>query len=76
MALLAEKASLSRAEYVEDRESRDVVERRFVKATEATLDITETVVVHERGSCPESNPATMRALAEVGVLDETGALAE
>jgi len=73
LGVLAEKASLSRVEYVEDRESRDVVERRFVKATEATLDIAETIVVHERGNCPESNPATMRALAEVGVLDETTA---
>jgi len=71
LSVLAAKQSMSRESYRADRDTRDVVERRFVKVTEATLDIARTLVVHERGSPPESNPATMLALDEVGVLDRT-----
>ncbi|CCQ36827.1 DUF86 family protein [Natronomonas moolapensis 8.8.11] len=71
LSVLAAKQSLSRESYRADRETRDVVERRFVKVTEATLDIARTLVVHERGSPPKSNPATMLALDEVGVLNRT-----
>ncbi len=38
LAVLSNKQSMSRDAYVADRESRDVVERRFVKLTEATLE--------------------------------------
>jgi len=69
LAILADKQSLSREAYRADRETRDVVERRFVKTTEAVLDIAETLVVHERNEHPESNPAAMLTLAELGVLE-------
>jgi uncharacterized protein YutE (UPF0331/DUF86 family) len=69
VAVLAEKQSMERAAYKRDRESRDVVERRFVKATEAALDIAETIVVHRADDRPKSNPGTMHALAEAGVLE-------
>jgi uncharacterized protein YutE (UPF0331/DUF86 family) len=69
LSVLAEKRSLSRSEYRRDRETRDVVERRFVKLTEAALDIAETLAVHERGTRPESNPGAMVALEAAGVLD-------
>jgi uncharacterized protein YutE (UPF0331/DUF86 family) len=36
--------------------------------TEAAIDIGTVLVVHEWGEPPESNPSTMRALAEIGVL--------
>jgi len=68
LAVLADKQSLSREAYRTDRETRDVVERRFVKTTEAVLDIAETIVVHERDVHPESNPAAMIALADLDVL--------
>jgi Uncharacterized conserved protein len=68
LAVLADKQSLSREMYCADREARDVVERRFVKTTEAVLDIAETIVVCERGTHPESNPAAMMALADLDVL--------
>jgi hypothetical protein len=55
LSVLTAKQSMSREAYRADRETRDVVERRFVKLTEATLDIARTLVVHERGSPPESN---------------------
>lgn len=67
--VLADKQSLSRTAYKRDRETRDVVERRFVKLTEAALDIAEVLVVHECGTRPESNPDTMRMLGDAGVLD-------
>jgi len=69
LSVLAEKRSLSRTEYRSDRETRDVVERRFVKLTEAALDIAETLAVNERGTRPESNPGAMVALETAGVLD-------
>jgi uncharacterized protein YutE (UPF0331/DUF86 family) len=68
LAVLADKQSLSCEAYHADRAARDVVERRFVKTTEAVLDIAETIVVHERGAHPESNPAAMMALADLDVL--------
>jgi len=71
LSVLAEKQSMPRETYRTDRESRDVVERRFVKLTEATLDIAETVVAHEQGVPPESNPAAMVALDEVDVFART-----
>jgi uncharacterized protein YutE (UPF0331/DUF86 family) len=70
LSVLADNQSLSRDEYMADRAVRDIVERRFVKLTEAALDIAGTLVGHERGSQPESNPAVMVALGEVGVLDD------
>lgn len=69
LAVLADKQSLSRDAYRADRETRDVVERRFVKTTEAVLDIAETIVVHERDAHPESNPEAMMALADLDVLE-------
>jgi uncharacterized protein YutE (UPF0331/DUF86 family) len=69
LSVLAGKRSLSRTEYRSDRETRDVVERRFVKLTEAALDIAETLAVHEHGTRPESNPGAMVALEAAGVLD-------
>lgn len=69
LSVLAETQSVSRETYRTDRETRDVVERRFVKLTEATLDIAKTVVTHERGVPPESNPAAMVALDDIEVLD-------
>jgi uncharacterized protein YutE (UPF0331/DUF86 family) len=68
LGVLAEKQSLSRSEYGRDRETRDVVERRFVKTTEAALDIAETILRCERGESPETNPGSMRALHDAGVL--------
>ena len=70
LAVLSEKQSLSRSAYLTDRESRDVVERRFVKLTEATLDIAKTIVIHEQGAPPESNPASMVEMSAEGLFDE------
>jgi uncharacterized protein YutE (UPF0331/DUF86 family) len=70
LGVLADMQSLSRDEYMTDRAARDIVERRFVKLTEAALDIARTLARHERGAQPDSNPAVMVALGDVGVLDD------
>lgn len=70
LSILAERQSLTRAAYKENTVAQDVVERRFVKLTEAALDIGKTLVVNERGTQPASNPATMRKLVDIGVLDD------
>lgn len=72
LEVLARHQSTTREEYLEERATRDIVERRFVKLTEATLDIARTLVVNERGTAPDSNPGTMRALGVADIVtDET-----
>lgn len=71
LSVLVEKQSLSRDTYRSDRETRDVVERRFVKLIEATLDIATTLLRHEQDAPPESNPGAMVALDETGVFERT-----
>lgn len=71
LSVLAEKQTISRDRYHNDRETRDIVERRFVKLTEGTLDIARTLVVAETGSRPDSNPAAMIELGAAGILDRS-----
>lgn len=71
LGVLARKQRMSRDEYKRDSDTRDIVERRFVKMTEAAIDIAEELVKHERGHPPESNPTAMRALGEEGILSAT-----
>ncbi|QGA81939.1 DUF86 domain-containing protein [Halomicrobium sp. LC1Hm] len=74
LGVLARKQRISREDYKDDSDTRDIVERRFVKMTEAAIDIAEEIVKQERGQPPETNPASMRTLGEMGVLP--GVLAE
>jgi uncharacterized protein YutE (UPF0331/DUF86 family) len=68
LGVLARKQRVNRAEYKTDSDTRDIVERRFVKMTEAAIDIAEEIVKHERGHPPASNPVSIRRLGEMGVL--------
>jgi uncharacterized protein YutE (UPF0331/DUF86 family) len=68
VGILVRKQQLDREEYKADSETRDVVERRFVKMTESAIDIAEELVKQERGEPPASNPESMQLLDEVGVL--------
>jgi uncharacterized protein YutE (UPF0331/DUF86 family) len=70
LGVLARKQRIDRETYERDSDTRDVVERRFVKTTEATLDIGTELLRYERGRVPESDPATMQTLGEIGVLSE------
>lgn len=68
LGILAQKQAISREDYKADSDTRDIVERRFVKMTESAIDIAEALVKHERGVQPESNPAAMRTLEDLDVL--------
>ena len=74
LGVLARQQQVSREDSKADSDTRDIVERRFVKITEAAIDIAEELIKHERGQPPESNPASMRTLGEIGVL--SGSLVE
>lgn len=71
LGVLASKQSVSREAYKGDSDTRDVVERRFVKMTEASIDVAEEIVKHERGEPPGSNPSSMRALGDLDILPPT-----
>ncbi|QLH81115.1 type VII toxin-antitoxin system HepT family RNase toxin [Halosimplex pelagicum] len=68
--LARKRRTVDRETYRNDSDTRDVVERRFVKTTEAALDIGTVLVVHELGHPPESNPETMQALSDIDVLSD------
>jgi len=68
LEILAEKQSVSRREYGTDVETRDIVERRFEKASQACLDIGRMLLRDIDGRAPDSNAAVMRQLAETDVL--------
>jgi uncharacterized protein YutE (UPF0331/DUF86 family) len=65
LGVLARKQRVSRTEYKADSDTRDIVERRFVKMTEAAIDIASALVKHEREEPPESNPIGLSAVAFV-----------
>lgn len=68
LGVLSRKQSTSREAYHADSDTQDIVERRFVKMTEAAIDIGEELVKHERGTPPTSNPESMRALEKLDIL--------
>ena len=71
LSILAEQQSLDFDTYREDPKTQDIVERRFVKATEAALDIAEVIVATELDEQPSSNPAKIKLLANTDVLSES-----
>lgn len=71
--LVQKQQTTDREAYKNDPETRDIVERRFVKTTEAAIDIGTVLVVHKRGKPPESNPATMHTLGDIGILSDESA---
>ncbi len=71
LSILAEQQSLDFDTYREDPKTQDIVERRFVKATEAALDIAEVIVATELDERPSSNPAKIKLLANTDVLSES-----
>lgn len=74
LEILAGKQAVSRERYRSDPEVRDVVERRFEKATTACLDVGRILLKDIDGRAPESNAATMKRLHDVDVL--SGAVAD
>lgn len=62
--------AVGREEYRTNPDTQAMVERRFVKMTEATLDIGTVLIVHEQGEAPESNPKTMQTLGHLDILSD------
>lgn len=72
LEILAARQSVTRAEYRTDVETRDIVERRFEKASQASIDIGRMLLRDIDGRAPDSNAAVMERLGDVDVLsDET-----
>jgi uncharacterized protein YutE (UPF0331/DUF86 family) len=65
---LREKQTASKEAYLTDRDLRDVVERRFEKAIQASLDIASHIVASEGYREPNDYGDLFRILEENGVL--------
>jgi uncharacterized protein YutE (UPF0331/DUF86 family) len=70
LEILAARQSVSREAYRTDTVTRDVVERRFEKASQACIDIGRMLLRDIDGQAPDSNAAVMERLATVDVLSE------
>lgn len=73
LTILSEKQSVSFDDYQTDSEARDVVERRFEKATQACIDIARSLLKDIDGTAPEAYASAMKRLREVDVLSESTA---
>lgn len=69
---LQEHQELSHEEYTEPtaQDRRDAIERKFVKLTEATLDIARELCKQERNNPPERRKAQIEYLASEDIVDE------
>lgn len=68
VTVLQRKQSLSREDYVSDREQRDIVEREFQTAIEACLDIATLLCKELTGDVPEANAEKFSVLYRYDVL--------
>lgn len=68
---LREKQDGSREAYRRDRDLRDIVERRFEKAIQASLDIAAHIVAAEGFREPENYGELFEILGEEGILSRT-----
>lgn len=73
LAMLAAKQSVTRDRYRESQETRDVVERRFEKATQACIDVARILLKDVDGKAPTSNAAAMERLGELDIVSENTA---
>lgn len=68
---LLDKQGISRKEYLDDRDTQDIVERRFEKAIQASLDIVSHIVSSENFREPENYGDLFEILREREILSET-----
>lgn len=73
LSILSSKQSTPRGQYRENPEIRDIVERRFEKATQACIDVARVILKDVDGKAPASNAATMERLGELDVLSDATA---
>jgi len=64
VAVLERKQSLTKAQYLADREQRAIVEREFQTAIEACLDIAELLLKTDGTTVPETSAETFARLGE------------
>lgn len=67
---LEEKRSCTKREYLRDRDRQDIVERRFEKAIQATIDIASHLVASAGYREPDDYGDLFRVLEEEGILSE------
>jgi uncharacterized protein YutE (UPF0331/DUF86 family) len=68
--VLRDRGRLEESEYLNDREARDVVERRFETAIQACIDIARVFVRDAGREMPDTNRETVAELAPLGVVSE------
>ncbi len=68
LTMLAEKRPIEFDEYMRNVETRDIVERRFQKATQACIDIARILLKDVCDTPSSGNAATMRRLHDIDVL--------
>lgn len=68
---LLDKQDVSRKEYLDDIDTQDIVERRFEKAIQASLDIVSHIVSSENFREPENYGALFEILREREIMSET-----
>jgi uncharacterized protein YutE (UPF0331/DUF86 family) len=71
LEVLGDRQSVGPEEYADSLETKDVVERRFEKMTQACIDIARMLLSDLGRDVPAANPDTMRELAAAGVLSES-----
>jgi len=64
---------LSHDEYTRpgQQDRRDAIERKFVKLTEAMIDIASELCKQERGTLPEKRKERIGVLVEEGIIDDS-----
>lgn len=73
LEILADKQTVGREAFAASTDLQDVVERRFVKMTQACIDIARMLLSDLGEDVPEANPDTMRRLGSRGVLSSNTA---
>lgn len=68
LTILAEKQTVDFETYRGDAETRDIVERRFEKGTQACIDIARILLRDIDGTAPDTYAKAMQRLGEKDVL--------
>jgi uncharacterized protein YutE (UPF0331/DUF86 family) len=73
LTILAEKQAVDFPTYRDDAETRDIVERRFEKATQACIDIARILLRDIDGTAPDTYAKAMQRLGKRNVLQSSTA---
>jgi uncharacterized protein YutE (UPF0331/DUF86 family) len=73
LTILAEKQTVDFETYRDDTSTRDIVERRFEKATQACIDIARILLRDIDGTAPDTYAKAMQRLGKQNVLQSSTA---